>query len=119
MKRERESEREGLSLRVTRVSSSKPNVTPDVDHSDRCILLHEEWQQLIDRRVRGGHRCAMGYAVVFSHSPVMTPHDSAASKCATSANATHSSLHSNIATWKGKQDSNDRQWALHHPSLQG
>jgi hypothetical protein len=80
MKRERESEREGVSLRVTRVSSSKPNVTPDVDHSDRCILLHEEWQQLIDRRVRGGHRCAMGYAVVFSHSPVMTPHDSAASK---------------------------------------
>ena len=44
MKRERESEREGVSLRVTRVSSSKPNVTPDVDHSDRCILLHEEWR---------------------------------------------------------------------------
>jgi hypothetical protein len=52
-----------------RESSRKPNVTPDVDHVDRCIPVLEEWQQLIDRRVRGG---VMRCTVALSLSPVMT-----------------------------------------------
>ena len=50
-------------------TQSKPNVTPDVEHVDRCIPVLEEWQQLIDRRVRGG---AMRCTVALSLSPVMT-----------------------------------------------
>lgn len=38
-------------------AQSKPNVTPDVEHVDRCIPVHEEWRHQIDRRVRGNEVC--------------------------------------------------------------
>ena len=44
-----------------------PGVIPHVDRVDHSIPVHEEWQQTIERRVRGSE---MRRAVVLSQSPV-------------------------------------------------